>query len=75
MQLSQPARRKPAVQVCGAGIIGIGSIFEAAYMPSAVAEDRTAAMGTAARSWRLNTASRLQTEPHTPLNDVQTVAD
>ena len=29
-------------------------------MPSAVAEGRTAAMGTAARSWRLITASRLQ---------------
>ena len=30
------------------------------YMPSAVAEGRTVAMGTAARSWRLNIASRLQ---------------
>lgn len=29
-------------------------------MPSAVAEGRTVAMGTEARSWRLNIASRLQ---------------
>ena len=45
------------------------------YMPSAVAEAETAAMDNAVDVWRLNTASRLQTEPHTPLNDVQTVAD
>ena len=33
------------------------------YMPSAAAEGQTAAMGTAARPWRLNTASRLQRSP------------
>ena len=32
-------------------------------MPSAVAEGRTVAMGTTARSWRLITASRLQRSP------------
>lgn len=32
-------------------------------MPSAVAEGQTAAMATAARPWRLNTASRLQRSP------------
>lgn len=32
-------------------------------MPSAVAEGQTAAMGTAARPWQLNTASRLQRSP------------
>jgi len=32
-------------------------------MPSAAAEGQTAAMGTAARPWRLNTASRLQRSP------------
>ena len=44
-------------------------------MPSAAAEAEAAAMDNAVDVWRLNTASRLQTEPHTPLNDVQTVAD
>lgn len=39
-------------------------------MPSAVAEAEAAAMDNAVDVWRLNTASRLQTEPHTPLNDV-----
>ena len=33
---------------------------ESTYMPSARAETQPAAMGTAERAWRLNTASRLQ---------------
>ena len=41
---------------------------ESTYMPSARAETQPAAMGTAERAWRLNTASRLQ--PGDRKNDV-----
>ena len=41
---------------------------ESTYMPSARAETQPAAMGTAVRAWRLNTASRLQ--PGDRKNDV-----
>lgn len=41
---------------------------ESTYMPSARAETQPAAMGTAERAWRLNTASRLQ--PGNRKNDV-----
>lgn len=49
-------------------LLGPGLLPGPTYMPSARAETQPAAMGTAVRAWRLNTASRLQ--PGDRKNDV-----